>query len=311
MGAGLSRPLPVRRNERLSRFSSIRIGGPVEAVVFVSSSADIEELFEMESAGEIPGPLRFVGRGSNILFPDRGLDGTLVRFGSETAPVWEEDGQVRVVSGYSLPALARDAASRGVAGFEFLAGIPGTVGGATVMNAGAGGHAWSDLCRSVTLMTRAGRIVRLPADRMCYGYRSSILCAGRVADSGPEGDDLAGAIVLEACLSGGRAPVSRCREILSEHLHYRKTTQPLDLPSLGSVFRNPGGERGAGRLLEETGLKGERRGAIMVSPRHANFFVNTGEGKAAEFMDLMWLVADRVKEKWGILLEPEVKIWNA
>lgn len=323
MGTDLSRVVPVRRLERLSRYSSIRIGGPVQSVVSVSTPADLEKVFEMQVQGELPLPLCFVGRGTNVLFPDHGFDGTLVRFehsSTQAAPDWKETGCVRASAAYPLGALAREAARRGIHGFEFLAGIPGTVGGASVMNAGAGGRAWSDLCRSVTLMTRSGDVITIPAEKMQYGYRSSVL--SQPDRSGvlpreppdPEGETLCRSIVLGAELFGEISSVGRCGTALSDHLRYRKATQPLDEPSLGSVFKNPvcaPGGYSAGRLIEESGMKGLARGGIMVSPRHANFFVNTGEGRASEFMDLLCLVMERVKERWGIALDPEVKMWNA
>ena len=318
MGAGLGCRSRIRPRERLSRFSSIRIGGPVSAVISVSGLAEMEEVFSLRSREEIPGPLHFVGRGSNILFPDRGLEGTLVRL--ETADLssscrWREE-EVFVEAGYPLPALAREAARRGIGGFEFLSGIPGTVGGATVMNAGAGGREWASLCRSVTIMTPSGSVETLPAERMGYGYRTSLFGGRRHSGSEMTGFEPLpeGSVVLGALLSGFSARPDECQSGLARHLEYRKRTQPLDEPSLGSVFRNPSkGPPGytAGRLIEETGLKGEFRGGIMVSRRHANFFVNTGGGCEQDFRELLDYVSSRVRERWGIVLEPEVKVWNA
>ncbi len=304
----------LRCRERLSRFSSIRIGGPVAAVVSLSSSEVLGEVFEMYRRGEIPGPLAFVGRGSNILFPDTGLGGTLVRFehgDGASGCRWFSDGSVDVDAGISLPALARDAARRGVAGFEFLSGIPGTVGGATVMNAGAGSGQWSDLCESVTVATGAGAVETLPARDLCYGYRSS---AWLTAGEPGAGHALSGAVVLSSRLRGAFADPGECQARLSSHLDYRRGTQPLEEPSLGSVFRNPsGGPPGysAGRLIAESGLKGRSVGGVMVSPRHGNFFVNTGGGRASDFLELMYAVSKTVQETWGVVLEPEVRIWNA
>ncbi len=319
MGAGLSCSPRIRPCERLSRFSSIRIGGPVSAVISVSGLPEMEEVFSLRSREEIPGPLHFVGRGSNILFPDRGLEGTLVRLEAadlSSACRWREGGEVYVEAGYPLPALAREAARRGIGGFEFLSGIPGTVGGATVMNAGAGGREWASLCRSVTIMTPAGSLETLPAERMAYGYRTSLF--GRKRPSGPEdtgsGHLPEGSVVLGALLSGFLARPEECQAGLARHLEYRKKTQPIDEPSLGSVFRNPSkGPPGytAGRLIEEAGLKGEFRGGVMVSRRHANFFVNAGGGCERDFRELLDYVSSRVREHWGIVLEPEVKVWNA
>jgi UDP-N-acetylmuramate dehydrogenase len=283
----------------------------------------------MVDRGELPSPLSFVGRGTNVLFPDEGFEGTLVRF-EQTDPGsgcrWEEGGLVKVGAGFPLPALSREAARRGIHGFEFLACIPGTVGGASVMNAGAGGRTWSDLCQSVTLMTHSGKVLTVPVGDMKYRYRSSVisgrsapksaLSRERAKDGAEDGknEGLDNAIVLEAVLRGTPSSVRYCQEVLEKHLQYRKATQPLDEPSLGSVFKNP--EKApegfsAGRLIEESGLKGVARGGVMVSPRHANFFVNTGEGRASEFLDLLSFVVERVKYRWGIVLEPEVKVWNA
>ncbi len=309
----------LRIRERLSRFSSIRIGGAVEAVVSLSSSEVFGDVLDMYHRGEIPGPLAFVGRGSNILFPDAGLGGTLVRFehGDGGAGCrWLSDGQVEVDAGLSLPALARDAARRGVAGFEFFSGIPGTVGGAAVMNAGAGSGQWSDLCESVLVATGGGgHEILLPQD-LKYGYRTSALLENRdrISHASEKNLPLTRAVVLSARLRGERGDPAECLARLASHLDYRRSTQPLDEPSLGSVFRNPsGGPPGysAGRLIEESGMKGRSTGGVMVSPRHANFFVNTGGGKASEFLELMATVADAVQRTWGVILEPEVRVWNA
>ena len=319
MGASLARRPRIRSRERLSRYSSIRIGGPVSAVVCVSTAEEMEEVFVLRSQDKIPGPLFFSGRGSNILFPDQGIEGTLVRFEPgdlASACRWTEEGEVYADAGFPLPALAREAARRGIGGFEFLAGIPGTVGGAAVMNAGAGGREWSNLCKSVIVMYPSGAIETLSAERMGYGYRTSLFAdrpLERMGASGP-GNIPKGIVLLGALLSGPCSSPEDCQALLSRHLDYRKRTQPLEEPSLGSVFRNPDdGPAGytAGRLIEEAGLKGERRGGITVSLRHANFFVNTGGGSEREFRELLEDVTQRVREHWGVVLEPEVRMWNS
>jgi len=319
VGAGLSFRPRIRPRERLSRFSSIRIGGPVGAVVSVSSAAEMEEVFSLKCRGEMPGPLVFVGRGSNILFPDQGFEGTLVRLepAALSSPLrWTENGEVYVEAGYPLPALAREASRRGVGGFEFLSGIPGTVGGASVMNAGAGGRDFASLCKSVTVMSPSGLVTTVPAEQMGFGYRTSrlSLSGSHFRRPASSGDPLDGSVVLGALLAGRPGSPEECQALLLRHLEYRKKTQPLEEPSLGSVFRNPsGGPPGytAGRLIEEAGLKGTCRGGIMVSPRHANFFVNTGTGCERDFRELLEYVSLRVRERWGIVLEPEVRVWNA
>lgn len=184
------------------------------------------------------------------------------------------------------------------------------------MNAGAGGKDWSSVCKMVTIMTQAGEIRTVPASVMRYDYRTSILnhrAEFPSSESEISSGDLKGAIVLSAVLAGQPDSPERCKDTLLRHLDYRKKTQPLDDPSLGSVFRNPeSGPEGltAGRLIEEAGLKGVARGGVMVSPRHANFFINTGEGRATDFTELLDFVIRRVKERWGIVLEPEVRVWN-
>ncbi len=319
MGASLTRRPRIRSRERLSRYSSIRIGGPISSVVCVSSAEEMEEVFDLKRRNKLPGPLVFSGRGSNILFPDQGIEGTLVRFEPgdwASACRWTEEGEVYAEAGYPLPALAREAARRGVGGFEFLSGIPGTVGGAAVMNAGAGGREWSDLCKSVTVMTPSGAIETISAERLGYGYRTSCFSGRQDQSMAASAQERLprGSVLLGALLSGPCTAPEVCLALLTRHLDYRKRTQPLEEPSLGSVFRNPGdGPEGytAGRLIEEAGLKGERRGGIMVSLRHANFFVNTGGGSEREFRDLLEYVAQRVREHWGVVLEPEVRMWNA
>lgn len=193
------------------------------------------------------------------------------------------------------------------------------------MNAGAGGRTWSDLCQSVTLMTHSGKVLTVPVGDMKYRYRSSVisgrsapksaLSRERAKDGAEDGknEGLDNAIVLEAVLRGTPSSVRYCQEVLEKHLQYRKATQPLDEPSLGSVFKNP--EKApegfsAGRLIEESGLKGVARGSHGLSPPR-EFFCQYGGGEGLEFLDLLSFVVERVKYRWGIVLEPEVKVWNA
>jgi UDP-N-acetylmuramate dehydrogenase len=284
----------LRENEPMARHVTWRAGGPVRVAYFPADLADLAVFLRQLRRDE---PLMFVGLGSNLLVRDRGFDGTVVfTHGALKAMHLEADGLIYAEAGVASPKVARFAANHNRAGAEFLAGVPGTLGGALAMNAGCyGGETWNLVARVLTL-DRSGEIrTRLPADYV-IGYRHVGL---RTAT-----DEWFVAACLD--LPSGEANASRQR--IMELLQKRIASQPLQLPNSGSVFRNPAGDFAA-RLIEAAGLKGFRIGGAQVSEKHANFIVNVGTlCTAADIENLMDEVQARVKAHAGVDLTREVRI---
>jgi UDP-N-acetylmuramate dehydrogenase len=288
-------PTGIRQAIPLRDFTTWKVGGPAE---WFAEPASAEELLALLQWGESLGlPLHCIGAGSNLLIADAGLEGLSVCLrrlqGSQLEPT---DGWVEAAAGEPIPTLARKAARAGLSGLEWAVGIPGTVGGAVVMNAGAQGGCTAEWLHSVRVVDRRrpDQPFELSSSALAFAYRHSRL----------QEEPL---VVLTARfrLEAGHDPATVTART-SANLHSRTSTQPYQQPSCGSVFRNPEPEK-AGRLIEALGLKGLRRGGAEVSPVHANFIVNTGSASAADIDGLIRSVQERVAASHGIALHPEVK----
>ena len=279
----------LRFGEPMARHCTWRAGGLAERFF---EPADLDDLLAYLRAAPATEPLTWVGLGSNLLVRDGGITGTVISTSGGLAAIeWLDDNRLRVGCGAACAKVARLAAQRGLGGGEFLAGIPGTVGGALAMNAGAfGGEIWS-LVEAVEILDRSGRLQAREAASFRVGYRSVTL--------GVEEWFVAGTLRLavdEDAARKVRAMVAR-----------RNETQPLGLPSCGSTFKNPPGDF-AGRLIEAAGLKGARLGGAYVSPKHANFIINDGSASAADIEGLMEQVRATVRDRCGVWLESEVRV---
>lgn len=274
--------------EPLSSYTSYRTGGLAEALA-VLSAAHAARLFPAALALGVP--VTVLGAGTNVIAPDEGLAGLTIVLREEAKGIEVENGLVRAGAGVSLEFLARAAAARGLGGIEELAGIPGTVGGAVVMNAGARELETGDLVRRVEVMTRSGRRLDFERDDLVFSYRR-----------GPFRNE--GWLVLSAVFAlepGDPAAVAaRIDELRAE----RWAKYPCDEPSAGSVFKRPAGDY-AGRLIEAAGCKGMRAGGAVVSPRHANFIVTGERATSADILTLIDRVRERVRERFGVWLELE------
>lgn len=280
----------LRLDEPLARYTSWRVGGPAARLYRPADAHDLALFLQGLDAEE---PLFWVGLGSNLLISDDGLPGTVIHTQGCLADIGQlPDKTIRVEAGASCAKVARFASRQGLVGGEFLAGIPGTMGGALAMNAGAwGGETWP-LVGSVRTIDRQGRIRERDQGAFSYGYRQV---------SGPDGEWFLGAdLILEP--GDTEAAQARIRELLDR----RAATQPTGVPSCGSVFRNPTGDHAA-RLIEAAGLKGQRRGGAEVSHKHANFIINLGDATATDIAELIDLVQDAVERRHGIRLQPEVR----
>lgn len=281
----------LRLNEPLARYVSWRVGGAAERFYRPANLADLCAFLKHLSVDE---PIFWLGLGSNLLVRDGGIRGTVIATQGALQGM-ERIGatRLRIEAGVPCAKVARFAARHDLTGIEFLAGIPGTVGGALAMNAGAwGGEIWP-FVSSVETVDHRGELRVRPAADYRVGYRDV---------RGPE-DEWFVAAVFELETGDGSAALLRIRELLDR----RAQTQPMGLPSCGSVFRNPPGDYAA-RLIETAGLKGVCIGGACVSTKHANFIINTGAATAADIETLIGRVADIVAEAHGVRLVPEVRI---
>jgi UDP-N-acetylmuramate dehydrogenase len=284
-------PGGVRRNEPLARHVTFRIGGPADVLVLPRS---LDHLIACAAWMYREGlPFVVLGRGSNVLIADRGVRGVVIKTGRGQEHVRYNGSDVAAECGTSLPHLSRATAARGLAGLEFAAGIPGSVGGGIVMNAGAHGCALSEVVREVRVLTPRGERT-WSREEMGLQYRKSRLQAER-------------GVVLEVTLNLTPADPRVCLERLDAWLQTRSDTQPLGPPSSGCIFRNPVGDH-AGRLIDVSGGKGMQIGGATVSDRHANYILNTGRATADEVVRLITEVRARVRDRSGIDLEPEIKM---
>ena len=288
----------VRESESLARYSTYRIGGPA-TVVLPASAEDVGTAARMAHEAGIP--WFALGLGSNILLPDEGLDALVIRLGKGMDRL-DRDGDRWVIgAGLPAPLAARRTAAAGYAGLHIFVGVPGTVGGGVYMNAGCHGGDWSEVVETVTVVDASGRDAVLPRAEVPFTYRWS---------------GLDGRIVVETAIRLRPEEQHNLDEQIAEMFDWRQRGTPFNQPCCGSVFKNPhgpswkqqDGPRTAGQLIEAAGLKGFRVGGAEVSPMHANYFVNTGSGTAADVRGLIIRVQQRVEEEFGARLEPEVKI---
>jgi UDP-N-acetylmuramate dehydrogenase len=291
----------VRFAEPLSRHTSFRIGGPADAWVEVANAADIAAVQRAALAAGVP--LTVLGIGTNVLVSDRGLRGIVVKLGREFAGFeWRRAGdrtEVRAGAAAPFKKLVSDAAARALTGLEFAEGIPGSIGGGLLMNAGAFGGEISDVVTGIVGVAPDTDERYVPRDALHFGYRRFDLPPGLIVTR----VDFALAPGDGAAIHGRMAAARRKRD----------AHQPLGWPNAGSIFKNPPGEY-AGRLIEAAGLKGRRVGGAMVSEQHANFIVNVGGATAADVKQLMDDVAETVWRARAIRLMPEIKLvgeWGA
>ena len=282
--------LELREGEPMSAHCTFRIGGPADLFAAPASEPELLALLALLRERQVPWLL--LGRGSNLLIPDEGYRGVAVRLGPGLDEVRAEGETLYAGAGAALSAVSQRAREEGLTGLEFAQGIPGSLGGAVVMNAGAYGGELKDVVRSVRYLD-AGGTLRETADPG-FSYRRSMFSQG-------------GLTVLSAALTlrpgDGAAIAARMRELAEQ----RQAKQPLDLPSAGSTFKRPA-TGFAAAMIDGAGCKGLRVGGAQVSEKHAGFVVNTGGATCADVLALMELVKARVYEKYGVELEPEVRV---
>jgi UDP-N-acetylmuramate dehydrogenase len=289
---GVTEEGQVLEQESMKKHTSFRIGGPADLFVLPETFEQTAQIVRI--CRENQAPFYVIGNGSNLLVSDQGYHGVVIQIYKNLSEVGVEGDTITAQAGAMLSVIAKRALEHSLTGFEFAAGIPGTIGGAAVMNAGAYGGELKDVLVEVTVLTGEGEIVTVPAEELQLGYRHSVI---------PQN----GWIVLGAKLKLKKGDSEAIRSRMEELREQRVTKQPLDRPSAGSTFKRPEGHF-AGKLIMDAGLRGFTVGGAQVSEKHCGFVINTGDATAADVYTLIQEVSKRVKAQTGVELEPEVKM---
>ncbi|MBQ1793730.1 MAG: UDP-N-acetylmuramate dehydrogenase [Peptostreptococcaceae bacterium] len=279
-------------DEPMSKHISFRVGGPADILVKPSSEDQIKDILTFAKKENIP--YLIIGNGSNLLVRDGGIRGIVIKIAENFNDFSIEGTTVTAQSGAMLSFMGKAIMRNNLTGFEFAAGIPGTLGGAIAMNAGAYGGEMKDIVKSVRLIDSQGNIVELSNEEMQFAYRKSILSKEEY-------------IVLSAVMELKEGNYEEIRDIMKDLTNKRVTKQPLNLPSAGSTFKRPEGYFAA-KLIEDCGLKGLTLRGAQVSDKHCGFVVNLGGAQAKDILDLIYVVKSTVYSKFGVMLEEEVKI---
>ncbi len=290
----------VCRNEFMSLHTSFCIGGPADFYIVATSAHELADL--ATSARKHDLPYLIIGRATNILVADKGIRGFVIENGGQNT-CFENDVVLYAESGALLGDLARESARRGLGGLEWAVGIPGSVGGAIVGNAGAYGGYIGDVARKATVLTADGTVRELSAQEMDFGYRTSRF-KGQESKGRQE-------VILSAEFALRPEPAQTLAEKMADYTRRREAKQPTE-PSVGSIFKRTK-QYPAGFLIEQAGLKGTRIGGAQISPRHANFIVNLGGARAVDVKALIDLAQEQVREQFGVELELEIELvgeWN-
>ena len=281
----------VYRDEPMMKHTSFRIGGPADWFVSPETTGALSETIQFLKAGSVP--YFILGNGSNLLVSDDGYRGVVIQIGKNMSDIVVSGTNVRAQAGALLSTVASRAAAASLTGMEFAGGIPGSIGGACVMNAGAYGGEMKDILTSVIALFEDGSVRKVPCGELMLGYRSSALMRN-------------GAIVLEAELSLTEGDIGEIRATMDDLRERRVSKQPLDLPSAGSTFKRPEGYF-AGKLIMDSGLRGYAVGGAQVSEKHCGFVVNRGGATADDVMTLIRHIQKTVLKKFGVELVPEVR----
>lgn len=283
------------RNELLNKHSSFKIGGPAQYFCEPKNQNEIIAALKYAKANKLK--VAVIGYGTNLLIPDAGFDGLVIKIGPKLKTLKITGQKIEVGSGISITSLITQLAAKGLGGIEFLAGIPGSIGGAVVMNAGAWGNEISRFVEDVTVIDRRGKELIITQDKLKFGYRKSILQKQRY-------------IVSKVTIKLIKKKPAAILSQIKEYIKIRHSKHPLTFPNCGSVFKNPKDQKNskpAGQLIEAAGCKGLRVGNAQVSNQHANFIVNLGGATAEDVTALMKKVQSAVWKRFKIKLEPEVK----
>ena len=283
----------VKKDEELARHTTMKIGGPADLFIEPTSIEGLKKTMQIVQKYRVN--WRAIGRGSNLLVSDQGIEGVVIKLGNNLKDMKLDGTQLTVGAGYSIVALAVLISKKGLSGLEFASGIPGSVGGAVYMNAGAHGSDISKILTDAHILFEDGSLQWLTNDEMEFSYRTSVLQKKRPG------------IVVEARFQLTEGDKEQIVAVMQKNKDYRKVTQPYDSPCAGSIFRNPL-PHFAGKLVEEAGLKGFQIGGAQISEMHGNFIVNAGNAKASDVLQLIEYVKKTIMEKYNIQMETEVEI---
>lgn len=278
-------------NEPMASHTTFKIGGPADYFVMPETSEELAAVLKLCKEENMP--YFILGNGSNLLVGDKGFRGAVIQLYKNFDGICLEGTKITAKAGAMLIRVAKEAGKAGLTGLEFASGIPGTIGGAMVMNAGAYGGEMKDVVAAVTVLTKEGEIKTLSGKEMNFRYRGSV-----VEDEGY--------IVLEAVMELKEGNLEEIQARMEELSLQRRTKQPIEYPSAGSTFKRPEGYF-AGKLIQDAGLRGYQVGGAQVSEKHCGFVINAGGATAADVMNLMQDVSDKVNAQFGVTLEPEVK----
>ena len=278
-------------DEPMKRHTTFRIGGPADFFLLPSTVDEVRGILEICREEELP--YFILGNGSNLLVSDKGYRGVIIQLYRNFSNISVEGNEICASSGALLSQIAAAARNASLTGFEFAGGIPGTLGGAVFMNAGAYGGELKDVLKEAVVMTKQGEILTLPVEKLDMGYRTSRI-------------KKAGYLVLEARLVLEQGDMDKIRDITKDLTEKRVSKQPLEYPSAGSTFKRPEGYF-AGKLIMDAGLRGYQVGDAQVSEKHCGFVINKGNATAADVLTLIENVREKVQEQFGVTLEPEVK----
>ena len=282
----------IKVDEPMKKHISFKVGGPADFLVKPETEEELIQVIKLVKKENIP--FLVIGNGSNLLVKDGGIRGVVIELTDNFNNYEIEGNIIKAQSGALLSILGRNALKNSLTGFEFAAGIPGTLGGALAMNAGAYGGEMKQVIKTVRLMDTEGNIFELSNEEMKFEYRRSILTTNDF-------------IVLSAVIELKQGNADEIKETMVDYANRRSTKQPLNFPSAGSTFKRPEGYFAA-KLIDDCGLKGLTLRDAQVSEKHCGFVVNLGNATAKDILDLMYIVKSTVKSKFGITLEEEVKI---
>jgi UDP-N-acetylmuramate dehydrogenase len=283
----------VKEHEPLAKHTTMKVGGPADLFIEPSSIESLKKVMDLLIENNIEWTA--IGRGSNLLISDDGIAGAVIKLGKGISDMELNGTEIRAGGGYSLVSLSTQISRKGLSGLEFASGIPGSVGGAVYMNAGAHGSDISKVLKKAHILFENGKMEWLTNDQMEFSYRTSVLQKNRPG------------IVLEAVFETKEGDRDVIFGQMQKNKDYRKVTQPYHMPCAGSIFRNPLPNY-AGKLIEEAGLKGHCIGGAQISEMHGNFIVNTGTAKSSDVMALIEYIKGKIYEIYQIKIETEVEI---
>jgi UDP-N-acetylmuramate dehydrogenase len=285
-------PGQLLRNESMKKHTSFRIGGPVDLMILPSELGHMQAALTILKKFDIPAMV--MGNGSNLLVRDKGIRGAVIKIADRYSKAEVKDNTIKAQSGILLSALSMVALEASLTGLEFASGIPGTLGGAVAMNAGAYGGEMKDVIQWVSILEEDGTLKVLDKEQLALGYRTSAIQDSK-------------RIVLETFMVLQKGDYEKSKAVIQDLTRRRREKQPLSYPSAGSTFKRPVGYY-AGKLIQDAGLKGMRVGDAQVSELHSGFIINLGNATACDVIELIEQVKKHVKEKFDVDLNPEVKI---